>query len=572
MAKLHDMKRARAEKLHRKLELATKLRAYAEKEDEPTDDERGEADTLRQQLADIGTDLADLDARIGDIEEFVSAQADAADEIDALQEPDDEGGGGDGGDEERYEADFRPSRRKLNGNGAARPGAAQRARRDMRSNGHEYDALHTGERGKIGPPRVEPAIRIPEEKGFKAARFVLGVLVAKTQGFRVAANTIYERFGDAEVAKALNTAGTSTGGALIPQNYAAELIELLRSTTVVRRLNPVTLPMPSGNMTIPRLAAGAAAGYQGELDDITMSQETFDTVQLNAKKLTALVPVSNDLIRRSVLGVEAIIRDDLLQTLARREDLAFLIGDGSGGSPIGMLNQCAASQKLIVAALPTTGNADVLTAVTGTVYNATLALEQNMSRMIRPAWIFSPVTRVFLETLRDQVGNFVFANEIQNGTFRGFPFLTSQQIPTNLNTGTVPSPINNGSYLFLADFADIIIADTYNVVIEGSDVASYKDGGGNIVSAFQRDQSVFRVISEHDFAIRHQASLAVAVTAGWAPQGYAGFSGGASYYAQTPNTDSSAAASTWGTAPPTGSNNPANVSANAPGGTQPGRA
>ena len=52
-------------------------------------------------------------------------------------------------------------------------------------------------------------------------------------------------------------------------------------------------------------------------------------MNLVARKLTAMVPVSNDLIRRSPIGVEEIVRDDLVQTIARREDLAFLRGDGA---------------------------------------------------------------------------------------------------------------------------------------------------------------------------------------------------------------------------------------------------
>ena len=112
---------------------------------------------------------------------------------------------------------------------------------------------------------------------------------------------------------------------------------------VFRDCDPTIVDMPMGNLTIPRLAAGATAGYQGELDDMASSQETFDDIQLNAKKLTALVPVSNDLLRRAPANLEQIVRDDMVQSLARREDLAFLLGDGSGGSPVGLLNQCAAA-------------------------------------------------------------------------------------------------------------------------------------------------------------------------------------------------------------------------------------
>jgi hypothetical protein len=43
------------------------------------------------------------------------------------------------------------------------------------------------------------------------------------------------------------------------------------------------------------------------------------------------------------------------------------------------------------------------------------------------------------------------------------------------------------------------------------------------------------------------------------------------YYQQPPGTAGSAAPSTWGNAPPTGSNVPGTNAANAPGGQQPGR-
>jgi len=529
--KLHELRRARAA-------LTARMAAIVSKEDgmpEGTvlpEEEVSEFDALKVQVAA-------MDVRIGRVEDVIAAQANEAEPV--VQAAD---GTGEGSD--------------ATGVG---PGEGDGER-----------SAHVGVHKGAGAGS-EPRVKRPDGQGFKAARFVLGVLAAKSMGFRGAAEFVSRTFGDAQVAKALNTSGVATGGALIPQEFSNELIELLRATTVVRKLQPTSIPMVGGNMTIPRLAAGAQAGYQGELDDMTMSQETFDVLALNAKKLTALVPVSNDLVRRTPLGIEAIIRDDLIQTLARREDLAFIVGDGSGGSPIGLLNLCSATNKLIVTAFPdATNNTAVLTTVVGTINAMMLTLEQGFSRMIRPAWIMSPQSRVFLSGLRDNQGQFVFAPELAQGKLMGFPIATTQQIPTNLNTTVgAGAAVNNGSYLIFADFADVIIADTYNVTVEASDVASYKDGGGNIVSAFQRDQSVFRVISEHDFNIRHQGSLAVAVLPGWAPPGYAGFGPGAAYGVQAPSGDSSAAPSTFGAAPPSGSNNPANVSAAVPGGTLPGR-
>lgn len=421
----------------------------------------------------------------------------------------------------------------------------------------------------------EPAI-LAAQKGFKAARFMVGLWHAKHGNMTNAAALIERRFGDKEVAKALNTVGAATGGALIPQNFIPDLIELLRAATVVRDSEPMIIPMPGGNATIPRLAAGATAGYQGELDDIGISQQTFDDLQLNAKKLTAMVPVSNDLIRHAPIGVEAIIRDDLIQTLARREDIAFLLGDGSGNSPIGLLNQCSALNKLNAIAFPApTGNgaadnAAMVAVVSSVLQGMMLVLEQGFSRMVRPRWIFPPAVHAFLLTLRDGVGNYVFKDEIASGTLMGVPFKRTAQLPTNINTAAAGAAANNnGSYLYLADFADVVIGETYNILVDASDVASYTDGSGKSVSGFQRDQTVFRVISEHDLALRHQASVAIATLPGWSPAGYNPY-GGSAFYVQAPSGDGSAAPSTFGL-PPTGSANPGNSAAAVPGGTLPGR-
>lgn len=427
---------------------------------------------------------------------------------------------------------------------------------------------------KTTPATAKPSPK--EGKGLKAARFAVGMMIARGTGMQNAANFISSNFHDDDVAKALNSTGVATGGALIPQAFSSEIIELLRAECVVRAAGPTMYEMPMGNLTIPRLAGGATAGYQGELDDITSSQETFDDIQLNAKKLTALVPVSNDLIRRAPGNIEAIVRDDMVQSLKRREDLAFLLGDGSLGTPVGLLNQCATSAKFVVLPFTATDNATILTAVVGTLLGMRLQLVNNMSRMIRPHWFMTPTTENFLMGLRDQVGNFVYRDEMKNNkTLDGVPYSYTQQLPTNLTvyvSGNSGATQNTGAYLFLVDMVDVILAETMNMYIDASDVASYKDSGGNMVSAFTRDQIAFRIIEEHDFAIRHQASVCVATLPSWAPAGWTNFGGGNAFYVQTPDTDSSAAPSTWGVAPPTGSNNPGSNTANAPGGTQPGRA
>ncbi len=523
--KLHELRR-------KKQTLKAEFKAIVAKEDDLPDDQALPAEDT-DRLSAIETELTALDGRISRIETALEMDGDGSAPIDG------DGGEGGGSGDKGYTVDA-----------------------DGRYTPHGY--------GEKQSAAVVASDRL-KGKGFGVARFALGIVMAKSgAGLSGAAAFIERRFGDKAVARALNTAGIATGGALVPQDFSSELIELLRAETVIRKLNPTLVPMPLGNMTIPRLAGGATAGFQGELDDISSSQETFDDLQLNAKKLTALVPVSNDLIRRAPIGVEAIVRDDLVQTVGRREDLADMLGDGSGGSVIGLLNLASATQKLMPPAFTGTDNATVFNAVNATIVTLRLTLKVNMSRMLRPAWIMAPGTESFLMGLINQFGNFPYKDEMKEGKLEGIPYAVSQQLPTNINTGTAGAPVNNGAYLFLVDFADVILAETMNVMVDASDVASYKDGGGNMVSGFVRDQTAFRIIEEYDFQIRHQASVAVAVLPGWLPAGYTG-GAGVSFYTQAASGDASAAASTWGVASPTGSNNPANVSAAVAGGTLPGR-
>jgi HK97 family phage major capsid protein len=380
-------------------------------------------------------------------------------------------------------------------------------------------------RATTTPPRAkrDPDAGLKDKRGVKAARYVIGLLHARHHhvSMEKAAEFISTRFGDDIVARALNSGVTGEGGALIPQDFMADLIELLRAMTAVRGANPMEVGMPMGNLTIPRLAGGATAAYQNELDDIGISQERFDDVNFVAKKLTAMVPVSNDLIRRSPIGVEEIVRDDLVQTIARREDLAFIRGDGTDKGPVGLRHLVQPSNLITVTAMPATpAPGDQLTAILSGASAAILALQNGMSRMIRPTWIMAPTIARFISLARDQVGGFYWKDEIERGMWEGYPIRLTQQIPTNL----VMTTFSKASEIYFVDMADFVIADTYNVVVDASDVAAYNDGT-SMVSAFQRDQSLFRVIAEHDCNMRHLQSLVVLLTQDWAFTGVPGSPG-----------------------------------------------
>ena len=106
------------------------------------------------------------------------------------------------------------------------------------------------------------------------------------------------------------------------------------------------MPMPRGTMTLPRQNQAATATYGNETTAIPVSQPQVGNIVATYKKLLAMVPISNDLLRFSDPSADSMVRDDLTAVLARREDLAFIRGDGTNDSPKGFKSFALAAQTI----------------------------------------------------------------------------------------------------------------------------------------------------------------------------------------------------------------------------------
>ncbi len=306
-----------------------------------------------------------------------------------------------------------------------------------------------------------------------------------------------------EIAKALSASSGSAGGVLVPTYHSSEVIELLRPRVVVRRLGAVEWPMPNGNAEVPRITSGSTGYYVGENRNLTKSQPAFGLIKMNAKKLAALVPISNDLLRYNSPSSDAIVRNDMIASIQTREDLAFIRDLGTEYTPKGMRYWAAAGNILTMTATPDVPK------VTIDLGRLVLALEEANVPFITPAWIMAPRTRHYLMTARDGNNNLVWQPEMSKGTLMGYPFAVTTQIPKNLGGGT------NESELYFADMNDVVVGQADNIRLDVSTEASYIDENSQLVSAFSLDQTVMRVIEEHDLCVRHAESIAVLTGVTW---------------------------------------------------------
>ena len=64
---------------------------------------------------------------------------------------------------------------------------------------------------------------------------------------------------------------------------------------------------------------------------------------------------------------------------------------------------------------------------------------------------------------------------------------------------------------------EAMLFDAMTLELAVSREGSYYDANACLQSAFQNDETLIRAIAEHDFLMRHDASVAVIQTVRWAP-------------------------------------------------------
>ena len=308
-----------------------------------------------------------------------------------------------------------------------------------------------------------------------------------------------------EIEKALTvSANSGTGHFLVPDEWASEIIELLRPEVTVRKLGAQTMTLVGGKMHIPAMVGGATAKYLGESADIEVTEPEFGEKILIGKKLAALVPVSNDLLRKASYNVLNIVRNDLINAIAIREDKAFLydVGDETPQITIKGLKALATASYNVLSSLGSLGK---------DLAQAEDKLKAAHIRFVRPGIIMSPRTETFLKYYYDELtGIYPYLEEMKNGTIFGYPYAVSFDIPTNLDTE------NNGTELFFVDFNEVIIGDSDEMYIDVSTEASYIDKvSGNLISAFSKDQTLIRVITENDLILRYDKAAVVISPLNW---------------------------------------------------------
>lgn len=151
---------------------------------------------------------------------------------------------------------------------------------------------------------------------------------------------------------------------------------------------------------------------------------------LRPKELAALVPISLRLLRDAATNpaVEEVVRRDLAEIMALRQDLAFISGLGHAqGQPLGNLNHAgltAGPDLGVNGATPTFDNLKAMLA----------SVRAQNAPFARAGWLFNGRLLASLETVKDSAGRYLadaglltFNESGAGGTLLGYPFRTSSR-------------------------------------------------------------------------------------------------------------------------------------------------
>ena len=251
--------------------------------------------------------------------------------------------------------------------------------------------------------------------------------------------------------KTMNAGTPSEGGFTVPLAFSGEYIDALVANTLIDKLNIRRVPLVNGNLSIPRMDTTSAISWGGEETVGGITEPTFGEVNMHAKKLFAKTAITNTLIRSSGVDVEGWIAEDLM-----RKATAFAV---------------------------TTPN------------DMVALLEQANVRMENVHWLFNPIGESWIRNKAFSSGPFAWSEEMnRSGTLRGYQFHSSSTV------GYTDTATDYADF-WLGDFAEMMFGISKDISIEVSREGTFTNNG-NVISAFDRDLTLIRLIAEVDFACR----------------------------------------------------------------------
>ena len=265
----------------------------------------------------------------------------------------------------------------------------------------------------------------------------------------------------------------SDGGFLVPEILRSQIMGLMLELSMVRPRATV-IPMDSLRVPIPiidetthvgSVFGGITSYWTEEAGGLTDSVAKFGRILLEARKLTSMAIVPNELIRDAITSLEAFISQRFPLAMAFQEDVAFFSGSGVD-QPAGFLNSVT---NPAIVSVPKETNQKAATVVWQNVVK--MYSRMYPTSLNNAAWFVAPDVLPELFTMALQVGVAGSAIYMQNGTLT--PTMTLLGRPVIVTEKS--SVVGTVGDISFVDLAYYLIGDRQALEVATSEHVDFKN-------------------------------------------------------------------------------------------------
>lgn len=236
---------------------------------------------------------------------------------------------------------------------------------------------------------------------------------------------------------------------LTREQVESVLISPLEQQNVFLASGPRIFDSDGSQIRVPRLQGSTQPSWHGESERITETSMDWASVILlpsTLKSAKVLVRMSNELVRQSVIALEAALRDRLVFDVSQLLDWAFFSSDGA---------PTADGRTTPIGARYWDGTQDIAISGMPTVDDLHDAVGSALARHADPSvWFATPRDITHLRKLKDDYGRYLLEpdpTEGNAGRLLGLPVRTTIQLHNDPSDQTSPST------MMLADMSQVAV-------------------------------------------------------------------------------------------------------------------
>jgi len=288
-----------------------------------------------------------------------------------------------------------------------------------------------------------------------------------------------------EVSKTLQETDWSNAGLLIEERMLNEIIPILTSSATFVDAGAQRIEMQNTNKVgIGRQNQDPTATRQNEDTTISTSDTDFDKLQLDGKKLTTLMEVSNDILRRdAIITANDFLASRMMTSARNKLEQAIFRGSGGQFQPSGLLNE-------VDSAHVNSSSGNSITNVVDDFREAVQLLEGEDVPDDQRAWFMRRDVYVdFVFDISSTEDTFPFRDElVENGTMLGDSVMTTNNIEKR----------TDDSNIYYAEMSEQYVGIGTDFELSTSEHAN-----------FATDETVLKQIGHFDYKMKHDKSAAV---------------------------------------------------------------